>query len=237
MRAEVKRFYRDEFKPALTKRAAIEPPEDSLLPTTPTGWYLHYHYVATGPKPYGERRINRSATDKSPYGQIVAQLSTELQGVVNLLEQGNLTLVDPETLDVFFSLEQRSVLGTNLVDGPVCLEQDVEAGRSSLRNSQNVERLQGGGFRGVLPGAWRSESALSRTPDLRRSAHDRGHGAPAADRADQQRLVGQPAMGGGGSGKDRRGVSVRPRSDDAERFPVPDRGPGGVPRRHCDVRG
>ena len=39
--------------PALVKRSAIEPPEDSLLPTTPTGWYLHYHYIATGPKPYG----------------------------------------------------------------------------------------------------------------------------------------------------------------------------------------
>ena len=48
MQAEVRRFYRDEFEPALTKRAAIDPPEDSLLPTTPTGWYLHYHYIATG---------------------------------------------------------------------------------------------------------------------------------------------------------------------------------------------
>ena len=53
MQAEVRRFYKEEFVPALTKRAAIDPPEDSLLPTTPTGWYLHYHYIATGPKPYG----------------------------------------------------------------------------------------------------------------------------------------------------------------------------------------
>ena len=73
MQAEVKRFYREEFVPALTKRSAIDPPEDSLLPTTPTGWYLHYHYIATGPKPYGPRRINRSATDKSAYGQVVAR--------------------------------------------------------------------------------------------------------------------------------------------------------------------
>ena len=62
MQAEVRRFYREEFRPALTKRAAIEPPEDSLLPTTPTGWYLHYHYVATGRKPYGQTRPNHSAT-------------------------------------------------------------------------------------------------------------------------------------------------------------------------------
>ena len=107
MQAEVTRFYRDEFKPALMKRAAIEPPADSLLPTTPTGWYLHYHYVATGPKPYGERRINRLRhRQERRTGTIAAQLSAELQGVVDLLDQGNLTLVDPETGDVFFSLEQ-----------------------------------------------------------------------------------------------------------------------------------
>ena len=106
MQTEVRRFYNDEFVPALTKHAAIEPPEGSLLPTTPTGWYLHYHYIATGPKPYGTRRINRSATDRSPYAQAVAAVLTELQGAVNRLEQGHLTLVDPETLDVFFSLEQ-----------------------------------------------------------------------------------------------------------------------------------
>ncbi len=150
MQAEVTRFYRDEFKPALMKRAAIEPPADSLLPTTPTGWYLHYHYVATGPKPYGERRINRSATDKSPYGTIAAQLSTELQGVVNLLDQGNLTLVDPETGDVFFSLEQSSVLGTNLIDGPYATSK-MSRLVLSLRNSQNENDYKVADFEAYYP--------------------------------------------------------------------------------------
>ena len=52
MQAEVRRFYRDEFEPALAEKTAIKPPEGSLLPTTQTGWYLHYHYLATGKKPY-----------------------------------------------------------------------------------------------------------------------------------------------------------------------------------------
>jgi len=150
MQAEVTRFYRDEFKPALMKRAAIEPPADSLLPTTPTGWYLHYHYVATGPKPYGERRINRSATDKSPYGTIAAQLSTALQGVVDLLDQGNLTLVDPETGDVFFSLEQSSVLGTNLIDGPYATSKMARL-VLSLRNSQNENDYKVADFEAYYP--------------------------------------------------------------------------------------
>src|SRR5258705_6094145 len=71
MQAEVKRFYKEEFVPALTNHSRIDPPDDSLLTTTPTGWYLHYHYVATGPKPYGLRRSTSSATDRSAYGQAV----------------------------------------------------------------------------------------------------------------------------------------------------------------------
>jgi class 3 adenylate cyclase len=150
MQAEVRRFYREEFRPALTKHLAIEPPEDSLLPTTPTGWYLHYHYVATGPKPYGQRRANRSATDKSAYGQVVAKALPELQGGINRLEQGNLTLVDPETLDVFFSLEQSSVLGTNLMNGPYAASKMAKL-VLSLRNSQNVDDYKVADFESYYP--------------------------------------------------------------------------------------
>ena len=150
MQGEVRRFYREEFSPALSKRAAMEPPEDSLLPTTPTGWYLQYHYVATGPKPYGERRINRSATDKSTYGQAVARALLGLEGVINRLQQGNLTLVDPETLDVFFSLEQSSVLGTNLVNGPYATSK-MSRLVLSLRNSQSIDDYRMADFESYYP--------------------------------------------------------------------------------------
>src|SRR6185295_13713642 len=138
------------FVPALTKHAAIEPPEGSLLPTTSAGWYLHYHYIATGPKPYGTRRINRSATDRSPYAQAVAAVLTELRGAIDRLEQGNLTLVDPETLDVFFSLEQSSVLGTNLVNGPYAASK-MSRLVLSLRNSQNVDDYRVADFEAYYP--------------------------------------------------------------------------------------
>jgi len=150
MQAEVRRFYQGEFVPALTKHSAIEPPEGSLLPTTPTGWYLHYHYIATGAKPYGTRRINVSATDRSAYGQAVARVLPELQGVITRLEQGNLTLVDPETLDVFYSLEQSSVLGTNLVSGPYAASK-MSRLVVSLRNSQNVDDYRVADFESYYP--------------------------------------------------------------------------------------
>ena len=70
MQAEVRRFYRDEFEPALAKRAAMAPlAEDSLLPTTPAGWYLHYHYIATGARPYRPSRPAVSSTDPAPTQQ------------------------------------------------------------------------------------------------------------------------------------------------------------------------
>ena len=150
MQAEVRRFYREEFRPALMKRTAIEPPQDSLLPTTPTGWYLHYHYIATGPKPYGQRRINGSATDKTAYGEAAARTSSRLQNVINLLDQGNLTLVDPETLDVFFTLEQTSVLGTNLITGPYATSK-MSRLVVSLRNSQNRDDYKVADFEAYYP--------------------------------------------------------------------------------------
>jgi class 3 adenylate cyclase len=150
MQTEVRRFYRDEFVPALMKRSAITPPEDSLLPTTPTGWYLHYHYIATGEKPYGTRRINHSTTDRSAYGRAVAQVEAELRGAVNRLEQANITLVDPDTLDVFFSLEQSSVLGTNLVTGPYAASK-MSRLVLALRNSQNVDDYRVADFEAYYP--------------------------------------------------------------------------------------
>ena len=162
MQAEVRRFYREEFEPALAKRSAIAVPEDSLLPTTPTGWYLHYHYIATGTKPYGERRVSRSATDRSAYGQAVARLLPQLKTDIDRLEQENLLLVDPETLDVFFSLEQSSLLGTNLLNGPYASSNLSELVQK-LRNSQNVDDYRVADFEAHRP-ALGSPKAFVGTP-------------------------------------------------------------------------
>ena len=106
MKEEVNRFYREEFEPALAKRSTSSPTEGSLVPTTSTGLYLHYHYIATAPKPYGVRRLNQSTTDRTAYAQAVARFSTDLNIEVERLGLENIILVDPETMDVFFSIEQ-----------------------------------------------------------------------------------------------------------------------------------
>ncbi len=150
MQAEVRRFYREEFEPVLREHSAIDPPKDSLLPTTTTGWYLHYHYLATGPKPYSSENTNRSTNDKSAYGQVVARRLSEMEGAMQRLGQENLLLVDPETLDVFFSLKQSSILGTNLVNGPYAASK-MSALAQGLRNSQNVDDYRVADFEAYYP--------------------------------------------------------------------------------------
>ena len=70
--------------------------------------------------------------------------------MVDLLDQGNLTLVDPETVDVFFSLEQSSVLGTNLIDGPYATSKMARL-VLSLRNSQNENDYKVADFEAYYP--------------------------------------------------------------------------------------
>ena len=150
MQTSVRDFYKDEFEPALKENAAIDATEGSLLPTTPTGWYLHYHYVATGEKPYGPRRINRSATDKSAYGEAVQRLSPDIEEEIKRLEQENLLLIDSDTLDVVYSLEQSSILGTNLNNGPYSASKLAEVART-LRNSQSVDDYKVADFEAYYP--------------------------------------------------------------------------------------
>lgn len=150
MQAEVRRFYAEEFEPALKEHSTISPPEDSLLPTTNAGWYLHYHYLAKGPKPYSPENTNRPTTDKSPYGQALAKRLPEIEGAIHRLGQENLLLIDPDTLDVFFSVKQSSILGTNLVNGPYAASQ-LSALARSLRNSQNVDDYRVADFEAYYP--------------------------------------------------------------------------------------
>jgi class 3 adenylate cyclase len=171
MKGEVNRFYREEFEPALAKRSTSSPTEGSLVPTTSTGLYLHYHYIATAPKPYGARRLSQSSTDRSAYAQAVARFSAELNIEVERLGLENIILVDPETMDVFFSLEQSAVLGTNLLTGPYATS-NLSTIVRALRNSQNEDDYKVADFEFFRPALGNPEAFVG-TPvfaGTRRSA-------------------------------------------------------------------
>ena len=68
----------------------------------------------------------------------MARFSPDLIIEVERLGLDNIMLVDPETMDVFFSLDQSAILGTNLLTGPYATS-NLSAMVRSLRNSQNED--------------------------------------------------------------------------------------------------
>jgi hypothetical protein len=197
------------------KNISVAPPEGSLLPTTSTGLYLHYHYIATGPKPYGTRSLNRSATDKSAYGQAVARYLPELSAVVDRLGLENITLVDPETMEVFFSIEQSAVLGTNLISGPYAASNMAALGRN-LVTSRNVGDYKVADFESYRP-ALGSPKAFVGTPVF--SGPRMSHYASPVQRTDRRGTVGQSVVEAEGWESPAK-CFAGPRSDDADRFPI-----------------
>jgi class 3 adenylate cyclase len=114
----VRRFYATEFEPALAKHTKTEPSPGAFLPTSNAGWYLHYHYLVNGGHPYGEARRTASATDAGPYAAALASAQAALGPSIGRLGFGNVLLVDPVSLEVFYSHDQSSALGTSFENGP-----------------------------------------------------------------------------------------------------------------------
>jgi class 3 adenylate cyclase len=96
----------------------------------------------------------------------VARFLPELTVVVERLGLENITLVDPETMEVFFSLEQSSVLGTNLMSGPYATSNMAALGRK-LANSRNEDDYKVADFEAYSP-ALGSPKAFVGTPVFER---------------------------------------------------------------------
>ena len=69
-------------------------------------------------KPSGPSQALASATDASRFGVAVADVQAKLGPFMKRLGFENMLLVDPETLEVFYTYEESTVLGTNLASGP-----------------------------------------------------------------------------------------------------------------------
>src|SRR5918993_221931 len=93
---------------AFTPHSRIVPAPRSLLPTTEAGWYLHYHYLVHGGRPYGQRRRLISTTDRSPLAGAIAAAGQSIGPAMERLGLENVVLVDPASLEVVYSLEQTS---------------------------------------------------------------------------------------------------------------------------------
>ena len=114
----VRRFHLEEYSPAVAKRLSVAPVAGWSLPTSTEEWYLHYHYLVRAPRPYGPSRVLESSTDTSTYGTALKEVQQKLGPSLERFGFHNVILVDPETLEVFYSYEASTIVGTNFATGP-----------------------------------------------------------------------------------------------------------------------
>ena len=117
--AKLDAFYREYFIPELDKNVEGTPVVEQYLPTRPSERYLQYHYTAANPHPYGEKQeLDAAPGDNTAYGQTHADLHKFFARAVKIFGFEDMMLVDADTLDIIYSYEKTSELGTNLENGP-----------------------------------------------------------------------------------------------------------------------
>jgi class 3 adenylate cyclase len=146
----VRRFYKDEFDPALARRSAIKSPDGMFVPKTTPGRYLHYHYLARGPRPYTGSGNLESKDDASPYGRALARIRPQLGASVERFGFDNVLLIDPVSMEVFYSQYASSVLGTSLLDGPYA-SSNLATIAKALRTTQDLDDYQMADFEFYRP--------------------------------------------------------------------------------------
>ena len=119
------------------------------------------------------RRVARPgvSTDTSRYGAALAQVQAKLGPLMRRLEFENVLLVDPETLEVFYSYEESAILGTNLASGPYASTNFAALARSP-EHIEGRGRLPRRRLRGVPADDWerRAPSSARRCSTARGSS-------------------------------------------------------------------
>ena len=137
-RAAVTAFYTRDFAPALSRGidATVEP--EDLLPSSNAGWRAQAAYLVPSARPYTGSQPLPTGADSTAYGRELADTHERLGDILRRFGFENILLVDPDTLEVFFSYQANAALGTSLEKGPYASSNLAEAVRA-LRRSQNVD--------------------------------------------------------------------------------------------------
>ena len=138
MKEAVEQFYLRDFDPALTRRSAIAPPQGAFVPRNAGALYLQFHYVVPAGAAYDGVGVLASTTDTGPYAAALSRHSRQLRAALERLGIDSIALVDPETMEVFYSYQQSTLLGTDLRDGPYA-ESNLAAMVRSLRETKDVD--------------------------------------------------------------------------------------------------
>lgn len=117
--SRLRTFYSEQFISKLAKTTEGSPVLERYLPTSPAERYLQYHYIANNPHPYQKMQELMSAeSDRSAYGEAHARFHPLFARAVKIFGFEDLMFVDAETLDIVYSYQKTTELGTNLKSGP-----------------------------------------------------------------------------------------------------------------------
>lgn len=137
-RAAVTGFYTREFAPALSQGLESPVAAASLLPSSNAGWRAQAAYVVPAPRPYTGSQPLPAGGGATRYDQVVTDVHARLGEVMRRFGFENILLIDPDTLEVFYSHQSNAILGTSLENGPYAAS-GLAAVVRDLRRSQNVD--------------------------------------------------------------------------------------------------
>jgi len=116
--ASLETYYTEEYFPRLKKGVKGEPSFTVYKPTTLTGLYLQYHYIANNPNPVGEKDKLLNAGDRSQYSQVHSKYQPLFRNLIQEFGYYDLFLIDPNTLEIIYSVYKEADYATSLQDGP-----------------------------------------------------------------------------------------------------------------------
>lgn len=137
-RAAVMDFHTREYAPALSRGIDATVAPATLLPASNAGWRAQAAYVAPSARPYTGSQPLPTGADPTSYGRAVADTHARLGDILRRFGFENILLIDPDTLEVFFSYQASAALGTSLATGPYASSKLATAVRG-LQQSQNVD--------------------------------------------------------------------------------------------------
>jgi class 3 adenylate cyclase len=112
-------FYSAEFLPALQANLDSKPVIEQYLPSGNAERWLQYHYIVANNQPYLKKQLlEQSTTDLSGYAQVHAKYHRLFDRAAKIFGFEDIMLVDGDTLNVVYSYQKTTELGTNLASGP-----------------------------------------------------------------------------------------------------------------------
>jgi class 3 adenylate cyclase len=115
-RAELESAYDEALDPL--RESGLELATGSLLPTSDSGQYVQYHYIADNPDDFDDRDRLDDAGDGSEYSRAHAEHHPLLRSLMRSVGVTDLMLVDVTTGEVVYSVQKRIDVGTGVIDGP-----------------------------------------------------------------------------------------------------------------------